>query len=379
MKIGIITILNVNNYGAELQAFALHNKLRTMGFDNEVINYLYYKNPDFKKEPASKPLMKTNFKNKLKDFALKWLDKYSSVRYPKIAKIRKQRFHDFHKQHTVISKVYNSFSALYDAQLEYDTIIVGSDQVWNPNNGTNIAPYFLTFAPKKAKKISYASSFGVGDVNQAYYPQYKKWLNNLDYLATRESDGVEIIKEITGRDAVHVLDPTLLLGKKQWEKILVPYESDKPYLLFFVFKKNAFAEDLAYKIQKQTGYQIIRVCKNEMPLENDKNILNIRDFGPAEFLGLYQKASFVITTSFHGSIFSLIFEKPFYTVTPASKNNNSRQQSLMELIGLEERLIKEGSEVDLTNWKTVDFDRVGKILKNEIEKSENYLEQSLTE
>ena len=146
-----------------------------------------------------------------------------------------------------------------------------------------------------------------------------------------------------------------------------------------MFKKNAFAEDLAYEIQKQTGYQIIRVCKNEIPLENDKNILNIRDFGPAEFLGLYQKASFVITTSFHGSIFSLIFEKPFYTITPASKNNNSRQQSLMELIGLEERLIKEGSKVDFTKWEAIDFERVGKVLKNEIEKSEKYLEQSLTE
>ena len=379
MKIGLLTILNVNNYGAELQAFALHNKLKQMGYDNEVINYLYYKNPDFKKEPESKPLIKTNFKNKLKDFVLKWLDKYSSLKYPKIAKIRKQRFDDFHKEHTVVSKVYNSYSALYKAQLEYDTFIVGSDQVWNPNNGTNIAPFFLTFAPKKAKKIAYASSFGVGDVNQAFYPQYKEWLNNIDCLATRESDGVQIIKEVTGRDAVHVVDPTLLLSKKQWEKILVPYNSDKPYLLFFVFKKNAFAEDLAYEIQKQTGYQIIRVCKNEIPLENDKNILNIRDFGPAEFLGLYQKASFVITTSFHGSIFSLIFEKPFYTITPASKNNNSRQQSLMELIGLEERLVKEGSEVDLTKWEAIDFDRVGKVLKNEIEKSENYLEQSLTE
>ena len=87
----------------------------------------------------------------------------------------------------------------------------------------------------------------------------------------------------------------------------------------------------------------------------------------------------MITTSFHGSIFSLIFEKPFYTITPASKNNNSRQQSLMELIGLEERLVKEGSKVDLTKWEAIDFDRVGKVLKNEIEKSENYLEQSLTE
>lgn len=376
-KIGIITIINVNNYGAELQAFALHHKLKLMGYDNEIINYLYYKNPEFIQEAASKPLIKTSIKNTLKDIALKWIDKYSAARYPKLAKIRKERFDSFHDKNTMISTTYNSYSALYNTRLNYDAYIVGSDQVWNPNNGTNIAPFFLTFAPKDAKKISYASSFGVGSVDKTYYSQYEEWLNNIDYLSTRESDGVNIIKEVTGRDALHVVDPTLLLSKEQWGELAIPYQSEKPYILFFVFKKNAFAEELAYKIQKNTGYQIIRVCKNEMPVESDDKILNIRDFGPAEFLGLYQKASFVITTSFHGSIFSLIFEKPFYTVTPASKNNNSRQQSLMHMVGLEDRLIKEGNPVDLEKMNTINFSKVNVILNEQIKNSVDYLVSSL--
>ncbi|SFR62173.1 polysaccharide pyruvyl transferase family protein [Maribacter stanieri] len=376
-RIGIITILNVNNYGAELQAFALHHKLKKMGYENEIINYLYYKNPEYKSENSSRPLIKTSAKNKLKDLVLKWLDKYSALKYPEIAKRRKQRFDDFHKKHTATSKAYRSYSELYNAKPEYENYIVGSDQVWNPNNGTNIAPYFLTFAPNESNKVSYASSFGVGSINEVYYPQYKKWINNLKHISTREADGVDIIKSSTGKNATHVVDPTLLLSKNDWKNLMIPYKQSEPYILVFIFKKNKYAEDLAYKIQKDTGYKIIRICKNEMPLESDDKILNIRDFGPAEFLGLYNGASVVLTTSFHGSIFSLIFEKPFYTITPTSKNNNSRQESLMNIVGLKNRLLQEGDDVDLTQLKSIDFHDVKSKLDNQIDISIEFLKRSL--
>ncbi|MCR1025187.1 polysaccharide pyruvyl transferase family protein [Cellulophaga baltica] len=376
-KIGIITILNVNNYGAELQAFALHHKLKLMGYDNEIINYLYYKNPEYNIEPDSKPLIKTSVKNKLKDFVLKWLDKYSALKYPELAKVRKQRFEDFHKNHTALSRTYQSYSDLYNAKLEYDTYIVGSDQVWNPNNGTNLAPFFLTFAPKNANKISFASSFGVGQIDEVYYPQYKEWINNLTHISNRESAGVEIIKRVTGKDATHVVDPTLLLSKAEWEGLMVPYESKEPYILFFIFKKNDYAENLAYEIQKKTGFKIIRVCKNEMPLESDDKILNIRDFGPLEFLGLYSGAEIVLTTSFHGSVFSLIFEKPFYTITPSSKNNNSRQESLMSKVDLMHRLLREGDKVDLDKLYDINFEEVKPKLEPQIKLSVDFLKKSI--
>lgn len=377
VKTGIITILNVNNYGAELQAFALHSKLKSLGYDNEIINYLYYKNPNYKKETSSNPLIKTTFKNSLKDAILKWIDKYSAFKYPKIAKQRRHSFDNFHLKNTKVSRTFKSYSELYNAKHKYENFIVGSDQVWNPNNGTNIAPYFLTFAPEEANKVSYASSFGVGEVDKAYYSQYKKWLHNLTHISTRESDGVKIINDVSGIKATHVVDPTLLLSKQDWQKLMVPYKSDTPYILFFVFKRNKYAEDLAYKIQRKTGYKIIRVCKNEIPLESDDKMLNIRDFGPAEFLGLYNSAHFVLTTSFHGSIFSLIFEKPFYTITPASKNNNSRQQSLMDMVNLPDRLLTEGAKIDLDKMNEIDFIKVKEKLNTHIDISINYLKRSL--
>ncbi len=378
-KIGIITILNVNNYGAELQAFALHHKLKLMGYDNEIINYLYYKNPRYQSEPESQPLIAVPKINKLKDFVNKWIDNYSSFVNPKIAKIRKERFKNFHGSLTSLSQEYNSHSALYNATLPYETLIVGSDQVWNPNNGTNLGPYFLTFARPGVRKISYASSFGVGKIDSIHHPVYKKWINNIDHIATREADGVKIIKDITNRDATQVVDPTLLLSKEEWEGLLVPYKSTEPYILLFIFKESKYVTDFALHLQKTTGYKIIRVCKNEMRVESDDKILNVRDFGPLEFLGLYQSASIVLTTSFHGTAFSLIFEKPFYTIAPASKNNNSRQQGLLNLFGKTERLISEGDQFpDLTHLQ-IDFSPVKAILENERTKSISFLENAIND
>ena len=376
-KIGIITIFNVNNYGAELQAFALHYKLMSLGYDNEIINYLFFKNPKYKSEKKSESVLNVSKIRKLKDFILKCLDKYSRLANSQVAKKRKERFDAFYSNNARLSKVYDSFSSLYNADLEYDTVIVGSDQVWNPNNNTNLAPYFLTFAKKGVKKISYASSFGVSKIPTFYFPIYKDWLNNIDFLSTREADGVKIIKEITGRDATHVLDPTLLLSKQEWEKLSVPYLNNEPYILLFVFKDSKYITDFAAYLQKKTGYKIMRVCKNEMRVESDKKILNIRDFGPLEFLGLYKNASIVLTSSFHGTVFSLIFEKPFYTITPANKDNNSRQEGLLSLVELSERLIKEGEEFPDLNNLEIDFAKARAIIEREKEESINFLRNAL--
>ncbi|QNL51634.1 polysaccharide pyruvyl transferase family protein [Olivibacter sp. SDN3] len=354
-KIGIITILNVNNYGAELQAFALHHKLKLLGYDSEIINYLYYKNPRFRFEQQAKPLFGTSKMNKVKDLAIKWLDKYAESTNREVARTREERFKNFHLKNTALSVTYHSFSELYEAEHPYNVFIVGSDQVWNPNNGTNLEPYFLTFAPTNARKISYASSFGVGKIDRLIYPIYRKLLNNLDFIGTREETGVTLIEEITKREATRVVDPTLLLSKREWEDILVPYEENRPYILLFIFKNSSYVTELAYALQKKTGYRIIRVCKNAKRVESDEKILNLRDLGPLEFLGLYQKAAIVLTTSFHGTVFSLIFEKPFFTITPASKNNNIRQQELLRRVGLQSRLLKEGDDFPDLDDVSIDF------------------------
>ncbi len=377
MKIGIITILNVNNYGAELQAHALNKKLTLLGFDNEIINYFHNHNTEFIFEKESKPIFEIKPIAKLKAKVLVLLNKYSKISNPNIAKKRLMRFDSFHDQYSKVSMPIKSITDLYSKDFEYDIFIVGSDQVWNPNNQINIEPYFLTFAPKGKKKISYASSFGVGSISKENFAKYKKLLGNIDFLSCREKSGVEIIKEITGKQSTHVLDPTLLLSKEEWSIIAVPYEEEEPFILVFVFKNSKYVTDLAYDLQKKTGYKIIRICKNEMRVESDNKILNIRDAGPREFLGIYQKATIVLTTSFHGSIFSLIFQKPFYSITPGRKNNNARQESLLKMFGLEDRLIKEGQPFPKKDKINIDFSTVQRIIEKEKSSSLSFLKNAI--
>lgn len=376
-KIGIITILNVNNYGAELQAFALNHKLGQLGYNSEIINYLYYKHPDYIWEKNSRPIVKISFINNLKGIILRWIDKFNTITHPQNSKLRKLRFDEFHKKNTKTSKPIKSFSALYHSKFDYDTYIVGSDQVWNPNTRTSIEPYFLAFAPKDKNRISYASSFGVGSLLPEYHPAYKACFEHLSHISCREKAGVEIIKVVTGKQATHVLDPTLLMSKNEWESILTPYQSKEPYILMYILTYSPYITELAMDIQKKTGYKIIRVCFNSINIEKKPDILNIVDAGPAEFLGLYANASFVITNSFHGSIFSLIFEKEFLTITPKNKSNNSRQVGLLKMVDLENRIVQEGSTITDINYEPIDYHNINKIIEREKGKSLAFLVDSI--
>jgi len=378
-KIGILTIVNVDNYGAELQAFALHRKLKDLGHDNEIINYLYYIHPEYKTTSRSKPIFKISTINKLKWKAIKTVNFFKRLLWSKEAKNRGNRFNSFHQKNTKFSKTFKSYDELYNANLNYDIYIIGSDQVWNPTSQTSILPYFLTFAPKTSKKLSYAPSFGVSDIPLDQQDVYKECLNNIDVLSSRERRGTEMIKEITGREATHVVDPTLLLSKEEWSSIasLPKLKSDQPYILIYVITYSPYIKKLAEYLSDKTGYRLIRICKNAGKEDANVNIENISDAGPAEFLGYFSKASFVVSNSFHGTIFSTIFNKPFYTIIPGHKSNTVRQRDLLNLMGLESRLIAEGGEFPNPNSFDVDFTEANKIISAKINDSISYLKNAV--
>ena len=345
LKIGLITILKVNNYGAELQAFAFQKKLSLMGFDVETIDYLFYKHKDFHYTKQAKPFVKIGIKRRLKEFLNPILTGIQSFPYRHIKKQRDEKFKNFHQKYTKFSKqTFHSIDKLYQADFDYDIFIVGSDQVWNPQNNVTQKPYFLTFAPDTKRKISYASSFGVSSIPLDAQSMYKEWLNNLDDIMVREEQGVRIVKEITGRNAKHVLDPTLLLDIKEWGDVAICLDCKEPYLLLYVLTDSEYITQFAKKMANELNLNLVRICKNSVKQDQDNTIQNIIDAGPSEYIGLFLNASFVLTNSFHGTAFSLNFEKPFYTVLSKNKSNNSRQEGLLSLMHLEDRLIYEGED-----------------------------------
>lgn len=375
--IGIITILQVNNYGAELQAFALQHKLNNLGYDAEIINYLFYKNPNFKATKRSQPFIQLNAKQKVKEALYPYLKKVTSLPYLKQKKERDRKFSAFHEENTKLSDTIHTIDKLYNTKFDYDVYMVGSDQVWNPNTNTNIEPYFLTFAPENKLKISYASSFGVNKIPKTYQEKFKSLINNIDAIGVREKTGVSIVEAITDNKAAWVLDPTLLLDKKAWSAFENPSTITEPYLLMYVLTDSEYISKLAKDIAKEKGLKIVRICKNASIEDKDPEVINIIDAGPKEYLGLFSKASFVLTTSFHGTCFSVNFSVPFYTVLKKHKLNNSRMIDLLDDLNISNRVLYVGDNTPKKNIFAVDFKKVQDMLEIRRNNSIGYLKEAI--
>ena len=376
-KIGIITILKVNNYGAELQAYATQKVLQLMGYEAEIIDYLFYKNPHHKRTKMSAPTAKMSLKKHLQEFLFPILANWKARHYRKAQEMRNAKFEQFHKDNTKLSVCYDTLDKLKAAKLDYDVLISGSDQVWNPGIYSCLDPYLLRFGTEKMKRVAYASSFGVSSLPKDVKEYYKEALQNYSAISVREDKAIDIVKSVSGCDAQLVLDPTLLLNKEQWMTVAKPVENlpDEPFVLIYELSNIPYIKQVAKYISGQTSKPIVRICKNASPEDHEPEIINIIDAGPAEFLYLFDKAGYVVTNSFHGTAFSINFNKQFYTIIPKGKSNNSRQRSLLKLMDCENRMLIEGSA--MPEIKMLDAKKVAAILHREREKSMNYLKESI--
>lgn len=382
-RIGIITIVKVNNYGAELQAFALEKKLQQLGYNTEIIDYLYYKNWRYKDSKISSSFIKMNLKQRISY----WI-KYRLINFsmdcicPLFNNQIKKRIHnfsEFHKRNTKFSKEYSSMPALYNNCSLYDIYMVGSDQVWNPFTSSSIEPYFLTFAPKEKKKIAYASSFGISEIPDSLKERFQKLLDNLDYISVREQSGVTLVKELSNKKAHLVLDPTLLLNKTDWSKVMKQYPNmPSKYILIYQLSDSKAIVELALKISKQYNLKVYRICKRAYANTHNKGIINIADAGPAEFLSLICNATYIVTNSFHGTAFSINFNVPFYSIVSAKKKNNSRLESLLNVTKLNSRLLRDDIPIDSINVSNqIDYTTANEQLELYRKASEKYLIDSI--
>lgn len=372
-KVGIITIVKVNNYGAELQAYALQKKLNLLGYDAEIIDYLFYKNKAHISERISRPFYPYPIKKRIKEFLEPWYHKIRCLPYWDSKQRREQAFDLFHKRHTRFSATcYRSYSQIYQNSPMYDVYCVGSDQVWNPGCYTNLSPYFVSFAPSGKKRISYASSFGVKVLPQDAQEKYRDLMLQMDAISVREDTGVEIVNELVGRNAVKVADPTLLLSTDNWLEIAnydkVP--TDK-YVLLYVLKDSDYIKQKALEIGRKHGLKVIRICKEAYKQDKKTDgIIDILDAAPDDFLGLFSKAEIVLTNSFHGTVFSILFRKDFYTVMKRGVENNSRQISLLRTLSVDRIIYEDGGPIESQpiQWEEV-HDRLDKFRKDSL----NYL------
>jgi len=367
MKISLITTQNVNNYGAILQAFALQKILSRYG-DVEVINY------DNRHIGISFDLIR--FKPTVHGLLGMGKDIFRIVPRYKVIK----KFKAFIQKNMLLTKSFSSEELLSGELEHYDLYVAGSDQIWNPvciSKDNVIDPiYFLSFAPKESRKISYASSIGGYKFSANEEAQVTGLLEDFNAISVREKDTQILLNDFLNKDVEHVLDPTLLLSKKEWLEafsIEVKGGEKEGYILLYTVPKIPLIRDTVDYFAKKTGLKVVTLDQGLSA--GAKVDLHIRDAGPIDFLELFANAAFVITDSFHGTCFSINLEKPFAVL--ALGNHSNRIESLLTLIGLEGHLIKSAADFDKVNLEE-SFSTATANLTRERKRSLGFIEKGLT-
>lgn len=327
--IGIITFHASHNYGSVLQAYALQTVVEHLGCDSRIIDY---RNSDLRNQYKLFPKVK-KIKNLLRNFI--YLLFYRSLR-------RKHRlFEDFISSELHLTKRYLTHDELIEAkELQFlDAIITGSDQVWNYGSGHTDDAYFLDFY--HGIKLAYAASFGPleikGDGGESFYAgKIRKYLPDFQAISLREPNMASVIQEKTASPVTVVPDPTLLLGQSTW-RTMCDSACSPPgeYILFYSLGPTREMVAIARRFSKLLGIRVV--------LTNFNNEIDLfagfeRHFacGPREFLKTISNAKLVITSSFHATVFSILFQRPFFCVN-GDKDNRIRE--LLANLGLWERSI----------------------------------------
>ena len=348
LKAGIITITIGVNYGNRLQNYALQKVLNNLGVDATTFENVY---------------QEKTLKNKIKRYIV--LKKKN-----KVFRLKLQRFKDFDNKYIKLGEKIKSYSIPKHLSYSYDYFICGSDQIWNPYFSGNTGTNFATFAPKE-KRISYAPSFGVSTVPQEKVQEYKEYLENMHMLSCREQQGTEIIKKITGRDAALVLDPTMLLDKNEWEQIATKtkYAPNNEYICtYFLGSVQSEYKEYIDKIAKQNNLEVFNIM--------DMSDMDKFSTDPAEFIYLIKNAKIICTDSFHGTAFSIIFNKPYVLFERKSnmENMSSRFESLKNILELPDRNY---DKLQLEVLFNMDYDKVNENIAKMRKQSIEYLKQTL--
>lgn len=371
MRVGILTIHKLNNYGSVLQAYALQSTVTKLGFRGEIIDYSVHHTPTVLLGYATHACREQG----LRLLAISIFHYGIEFIQQRIGKLTRHDSHcipmseifdEFRDSHLVLSKEPYSPEKLRLNPPDYDIYISGSDNVWLVDNRFGIsdgaARYCLDFVPENKTTISYAPSMGDPNVSDRHLERFKSLLKNIDFLSVRETSTAEFICQITGHVVTTVCDPTLLLSREEWDLLLpekVSFVSEKPYLLVYVIHPLNFDSPVfqfSRYISQKLGLEIINIGYHF----NEGNPVYSNVTVP-EFLMYFKKASLVVTNTFHGTIFSIIFRKSFYAFKPRA--GPTRIHDLLSTVGLSERFVQSDLEARKLSPELDYRDVEGKIQK----------------
>jgi len=375
LKIAILTQPLHDNYGGLLQAYALKEILQKLGHEPIIIN---------RRGGKPKGLRKIASKIKSKIIGREVISKKHQDEISKETILFRKKYV------SNLSELIEDNKGMYRLNdKNFDAYIVGSDQCWRPRYSPYIRNYFLDFTKEKSniKRLSYAASFGVSDweFTEKETLDCKELLKRFDAISVREKSGVDLVRTHLGRDdAENLIDPTMLLTTDDYNVIterenIKSFGSDlKVYVLDKSNSKMRIIRDAETKLGLKI-FEILPIKRLGSELVTDQNVSDFVYPNPAKWLKAYQDAKFVITDSFHGTAFSILFNIPFISIGN-SKRGMARFESLLELFGLADRLIADNLEnvnVETIINKEINWEEVNRILENERIKSLEFLKVNL--
>lgn len=361
MKVGVITFHSAYNFGASLQTWALQKVLKNYGLESYVIHY----HPTII-DDLYDPIKQTGLKRPFKIMKLRLNNKAAFKRY--------YNYRGFIRKNFNLFGDFKTYDELANGNLKLDAYITGSDQVWNSQHIDGFDPaYYLDFAEKDAIKISYAASIGRNYILPRYREQMIKSLAEYNAISVREESAMPVIQELTKTSVEVVLDPTLLLKKEDYEEIKVKQNIKEKYIFVYMMEDNRDVVTFANRISRATGYPIIQ----RRPNKRFKNeIATCYTQTPGDFLGLIEGAELVITNSFHGTVFSIVYERPFLSMLHS--DTGSRTIDLLESLNLSSHIVYDITEFnDMDQAKLVSPNKVRNTIAELRVHSLNFLEDAL--
>lgn len=365
MKVGIITYHFGHNYGAMLQAYAMQAALKQLGHDPSFV----YLRRDFQFTNKYERKMPRSAKGLALTLVLRMLRKPLNRRF--------ERFEAFLASELPLTPHYATEQELVDNPPALDAYVCGSDQIWNLQTGINEF-FYGKFVPDGTRLVSYAPSFGNVEIPEQYAEKVRNLLDRFDHLAVREESGCEMVRQLTGRNVTRTIDPVFLVETRTWETLAAPPALQQPYIAFYALEMSSRASAIVARIARMTKLPVVVIAKGGAFMFSCRTKLAI-DAGPREFLGWLKGASMILTNSFHATVFAMKFDVPFVTI--AHSHRNARMENLLQLAGLQDRLVHDAVELDRWSREKL-LTSCGKTaeenLAPEIEAAKAYLSHALT-
>lgn len=359
MKIAIITQPLWDNYGGLLQNWALQQVLKRLGHDVVTVDLLIHRYPFFLR-------LNVGIKNIIKSII-----PFMSFEKGKLERMNRSRHsEDFIKANIQTTERVDRYSDTLLDHYSVDCVLVGSDQVWRPRYNIFIYDMFLRFCKKKTyKKVAYACSLGVDcwEFTKRQTHKVKRLIRLFNHVSVREKSAVKLLYKNLGCLSSQVLDPTLLLTSEDYD-ILLNSNCEfcqKEYIAAYILNNSESTNKYLDKVSKENGDMEVKRFSADRKMS-----LSVPDW-----LQIIKGARFVITDSFHGVVFCLIFKKDFIVIENDSRGN-SRFESLLSIVGLEDRIISQPN--DFRKHDSVDWDNVELLLSKQRNISYEFIRQSLT-